>query len=146
MSALSLRAQTAARHLSSQFASTSRFIYHRHAMMSALAHPPNTVPLPSSSSKSPKLAETQPASTPLKTPSSTKPPSAKDLSADAASPQTAARPPPLPKAERPKPKLRAAKAAITLVRQITSTSLFESVSKRDPSFRLLRRSSGYMPS
>ncbi|KAK7688252.1 hypothetical protein QCA50_008622 [Cerrena zonata] len=109
MSALSLRAQSTARLLSSQFASTSRFVYHRHAMMSAVAHPPSPAPVVSSSSKSPALGETPPVAIPTKTP-----PSAKDLSADASSPQTAARPPPIPKAERPKPKLRAAKAAITL--------------------------------
>ncbi|KAI0043873.1 hypothetical protein FA95DRAFT_1478146, partial [Auriscalpium vulgare] len=36
------------------------------------------------------------------------------LSSDAASPQVAARPPPLPKAERPKPQLRAKKAALSI--------------------------------
>ena len=37
------------------------------------------------------------------------------LSPDAASPQTAARPPPAPKITRPKPTIRAQKAALTLV-------------------------------
>ncbi|KAF9535787.1 hypothetical protein CPB83DRAFT_842332 [Crepidotus variabilis] len=40
--------------------------------------------------------------------------SATPLSADAASPQTAAPPPPAPKAERPRPKIRATKAALSL--------------------------------
>ncbi|KAJ7480094.1 hypothetical protein B0H11DRAFT_2026505 [Mycena galericulata] len=42
-------------------------------------------------------------------------PSAKSLSPDAAAPQTAARPPPLPKAEKPRPVLRATKAALTIM-------------------------------
>ena len=61
---------------------------------------------------------------------STSRPSAKDLSADAASPQVAARPPPVPKAERPRPKIRAAKAAITMVCNlylITSDSMTHSM-------------------
>ncbi|KAJ7748464.1 hypothetical protein DFH07DRAFT_888780 [Mycena maculata] len=41
-------------------------------------------------------------------------PSATSLSADAAAPQTVARPPPLPKAEKPRPVLRATKAALTI--------------------------------
>ena len=45
-----------------------------------------------------------------------KPAIAPGMSADAASPQIAARPPGPPKAERPKPRLRAQKAAISLVR------------------------------
>lgn len=43
-----------------------------------------------------------------------KPANQPELSADAASPQIAARPPKPPKAERPKPRLRAQKAALTL--------------------------------
>ena len=89
---------------------------HRHAMMSALSHdrpapPPSTSSSPSSSS--PLLGETPPVVVPS---SSSKPPTAKNLSPDAASPQVAARPPPAPKAERPRPTIRAKKAAITLVR------------------------------
>ncbi|KII86338.1 hypothetical protein PLICRDRAFT_114557 [Plicaturopsis crispa FD-325 SS-3] len=56
-----------------------------------------------------------------KTPQSQKPPLADSppvvvpaLSADAASPQTAARPPPAPKVERPRPKIKATKAALTM--------------------------------
>ncbi|KAJ6627003.1 hypothetical protein B0H10DRAFT_2161484 [Mycena sp. CBHHK59/15] len=41
-------------------------------------------------------------------------PSAASLSPDAAAPQTVARPPPLPKAEKPRPVLRATKAALTI--------------------------------
>ncbi|THG93500.1 hypothetical protein EW026_g7752 [Hermanssonia centrifuga] len=65
----------------------------------------NAPPLP----RSPALGETPPVVIPA-----TLAPSAKDLSADASSPQTAARPPPAPKAERPRPTIRAAKAAITM--------------------------------
>ncbi|RDX51574.1 hypothetical protein OH76DRAFT_1401460 [Lentinus brumalis] len=88
---------------------------HRHAMMSALSHdrrsplPQSTASSTASTSSSPLLGETPPVVVP-----SSKPPSAKDLSPNAASPQVAARPPPAPKAERPRPKIRAAKAAITL--------------------------------
>ncbi|KAF9015393.1 hypothetical protein BDQ17DRAFT_1340992 [Cyathus striatus] len=41
-------------------------------------------------------------------------PSPTELSSDAAAPQTAARPPPAPKAERPRPKIRSTKAALTI--------------------------------
>ncbi|CAK5279877.1 unnamed protein product [Mycena citricolor] len=41
-------------------------------------------------------------------------PSATTLSSDAAAPQTVARPPPAPKAEKPRPVLRATKAALTI--------------------------------
>jgi iron-sulfur cluster assembly protein len=40
----------------------------------------------------------------------------KDIPSDAASPQVAAKPPKPPRAEKPKPRLRATKAALTLVR------------------------------
>jgi hypothetical protein len=46
------------------------------------------------------------------------------LSPDAASPQTAARPPPAPKATRPKPTLRPQKAALTLVSHHKSAQPF----------------------
>ncbi|KAI0089722.1 hypothetical protein BDY19DRAFT_984742 [Irpex rosettiformis] len=74
------------------------------------AFSPNSInpPFPLPRSKL-TLGETPPVAIP-----STSQPSAKDLSADAASPQVAARPPPVPKAERPRPKIRAAKAAITM--------------------------------
>ncbi|KAJ7037502.1 hypothetical protein C8F04DRAFT_999198 [Mycena alexandri] len=51
---------------------------------------------------------TVPIPPPLVVPSSTL------LSPDAAAPQTVARPPPLPKAEKPRPVLRATKAALTI--------------------------------
>ncbi|KIM84698.1 hypothetical protein PILCRDRAFT_818313 [Piloderma croceum F 1598] len=41
-------------------------------------------------------------------------PATNSLSSDAASPQTVARPPPAPKAEKPRPQLKATKAAITV--------------------------------
>ncbi|KAI0791855.1 hypothetical protein C8Q75DRAFT_756558 [Abortiporus biennis] len=106
-----------ARILSSSLplASTSRLIYlpsHRHAMMSALSHPSSSTHPPLGASRTPShgavLGETPAVNVPSKAPSP------KDLSADASSPQIAARPPPLPKAERVRPKIRAAKAAITI--------------------------------
>ena len=93
-------------------------------MMSALSHDRPAPPPSSSKSKpstsastGPLLGETPPVVVSSSTPS--KPPTAKNLSPNAASPQVAARPPPIPKAERPRPKIRAAKAAITLVRHLT---------------------------
>lgn len=107
--------------------STRALVYlpsHRHAMMSALSHDRPAPPPSSSKSKpstsastGPLLGETPPVVVSSSTPS--KPPTAKNLSPNAASPQVAARPPPIPKAERPRPKIRAAKAAITLVRHLT---------------------------
>ncbi|KAJ7139523.1 hypothetical protein C8R44DRAFT_596895, partial [Mycena epipterygia] len=47
-------------------------------------------------------------------------PSATSLSPDAAAPQTVARPPPLPKAEKPRPVLRATKAALTITPEAVS--------------------------
>ncbi|KAF7319855.1 Iron-binding protein isca [Mycena kentingensis (nom. inval.)] len=58
-----------------------------------------------------------PHSTPLETPPPPAPlvvPSADTLSPDAAAPQTAARPPPLPRPEKPRPVLRATKAALSI--------------------------------
>jgi hypothetical protein len=43
-------------------------------------------------------------------------PSSPSLSPDAAAPQIAARPPPAPKVEKPRPKIRSSKAALTIVR------------------------------
>ncbi|EGO19467.1 hypothetical protein SERLADRAFT_478910 [Serpula lacrymans var. lacrymans S7.9] len=54
--------------------------------------------------KSPPLADSPP----------TVVPTADSLSSDAASPQVAARPPPIPKAERPRPKIRSTKAALMI--------------------------------
>ncbi|KAH9913135.1 uncharacterized protein BXZ73DRAFT_55610 [Epithele typhae] len=92
-------------------------------MMSALSHSPRPAPPPSTSATSstastssstpsaPLLGETPPAVVPATT---SKPPRAQNLSPEASSPQVAARPPPAPKAERARPKIRAAKAAISL--------------------------------
>lgn len=87
---------------------------HRHAMMSALSHDRTSHPHPapsSSTSSSPVLGETSPI---VISPNSTAP-SATTLSADADSPQVAARPPPIPRAERRKLTIKATKAAITVV-------------------------------
>lgn len=106
------------RSLSSSFASASAsssraMIYlpsHRHAMMSALSHDgaPTTTSLPNK-----PLGQTPPVVVPSQKAGE---PSAKTLSPEPASPQTAARPPAAPKAERRKPTIKATKAAITLVR------------------------------
>ncbi|KAL6305637.1 hypothetical protein BKA93DRAFT_730853 [Sparassis latifolia] len=77
-------------------------------MMSALSHDRSRPPPPPKST----LGDTALVVIPQGTPAAA--PSAKTLSPNAESPQIAARPPPLPKAERPKPTIRATKAAITL--------------------------------
>jgi len=72
----------------------------RRAMMSALRNNhPNTTPA---------LPNSPPVTIPADSTAS--------MSPDAAAPQTAAPPPPVPKAERQRPKIRATKAALTLVR------------------------------
>ncbi|KAJ7226080.1 hypothetical protein GGX14DRAFT_512613 [Mycena pura] len=68
----------------------------RRAMMSAYG--------PREDEQTPPIAESPPIVIP----------SAKSLSPDASAPQTAARPPPAPKAEKPRPVLRATKAALTI--------------------------------
>ncbi|KAH9855759.1 hypothetical protein C2E23DRAFT_723625 [Lenzites betulinus] len=90
-------------------------------MMSALSHdrpapPPTTASSSTSTSSvaSPSASPTLGETPPVVVPSSSKPPTARNLSPDAASPQVAARPPPVPKAERARPKIRAQKAAISL--------------------------------
>ncbi|KAL1940579.1 hypothetical protein VTO73DRAFT_8014 [Trametes versicolor] len=122
MSSALARLQRATAHTTFYSSPTRGLLYlpgHRHAMMSALSHdrpaPPPTASTSSASptastSSSPALGETPP----VVVPSPSKPPTARNLSPDAASPQVAARPPPIPKAERPRPKIRAQKAAITL--------------------------------
>ena len=117
--ALLPRAHHAARRLASQMSSHTFLVpAHRHAMMSALSHDRPPPPTASSSkskstSPSPLFGDTLPVAVPSSTPS--KPPTAKSLSPNAASPQVAARPPPVPRAERPRPTIRATKAAITVV-------------------------------
>ncbi|KIK04303.1 hypothetical protein K443DRAFT_93378 [Laccaria amethystina LaAM-08-1] len=68
----------------------------RRAMMSAL-RTNNTHPLSSLSDSPPVVI-----------------PDATSMPSDAAAPQTAARPPPVPKAEKPRPKIKATKAALTM--------------------------------
>lgn len=77
----------------------------RRAMMSAL-RTNNTHPL-SSLSDSPPIVI----------------PDAASIPSDAAAPQTAARPPPVPKAEKPRPKIKATKAALTMVRSFSHVAL-----------------------
>ena len=87
---------------------------HRHAFMSALSRDqPFPPPSDTSASTSTTTLHEEPRTTAVP---SSKPPTAKNLSPNAASPQVAARPPPAPKAERARPAIRATKAAITLVR------------------------------
>jgi len=75
----------------------------RQAMIPALSHSH----APSSSTTRVPLSQL-PDSPPVVVPSTS------SLSSDAASPQTAARPPPAPKAEKPRPKLRSTKAALMI--------------------------------
>ncbi|KAI0344286.1 hypothetical protein BDW22DRAFT_1392735 [Trametopsis cervina] len=103
------RSQHASRLLASHLSSSHSVCtpIHRHAMMSAFS--PSTSNAPPLPRGKPILGETPPVVIP-----STTTPSAKDLSADAASPQVAARPPPVPKAERARPQIRSTKAAISM--------------------------------
>ena len=81
----------------------------RRAMMSAWSSRSSPQPQPQPQT----VADPKP---PLRDPPPIVIPSSKTLlSPDAASPQIAARPPPAPKTTRPKPTIRAQKAAITLV-------------------------------
>jgi hypothetical protein len=78
----------------------------RQAMRPALSH--SHAPSSSTtraSSPSPQLPDSSPVVIP----------STSSLPHDAASPQTVARPPPAPKAEKPRPKLKSTKAALTIV-------------------------------
>lgn len=54
-------------------------------------------------------------------------PSAQSLSSDATSPQIAARPPPAPKAEKPRPTLKSTKAALSIVRPTPCAHSFRSL-------------------
>lgn len=76
---------------------SSNFIARR-AMMSALRNGPNPHQVPA-------LPDSPPVTIPAE----------RMLSPDAAAPQTAAPPPPVPKAEKPRPKIRSTKAALTIV-------------------------------
>lgn len=99
----------------------------RRAMMSAWSSRNATTTQPVPSPQSP-LHDTPP----IVIPTSNAP-----LSPDAASPQTAARPPPAPKLSRPKPTLRAQKAALTLVSPLPHP--FHPVSDYSPLFCSLCR-------
>ncbi|KDQ54929.1 hypothetical protein JAAARDRAFT_38043 [Jaapia argillacea MUCL 33604] len=79
-------------------------------------HPPLSQPQPSSSSSTPGIPSSQglSESQPLVIPSTRTVPPPAGLSSDAASPQIAARPPPAPKVEKPRPKIKATKAALTI--------------------------------
>ncbi|KAG2070700.1 hypothetical protein BDR04DRAFT_1099720 [Suillus decipiens] len=74
-------------------------------MMSALSSQPRTPPEAHSNSN---------AKQPLKDASPVVVPTAKSLSSEPASPQIAARPPPVPKAERPRPTIRSTKAVLSM--------------------------------
>ncbi|KAG2109645.1 uncharacterized protein F5147DRAFT_611793 [Suillus discolor] len=78
---------------------------HRRAMMSALSSQPQRPPETHSSSN---------AKQPLKDAPPVVVPTAKSLSSEPASPQVAARPPPIPKAERPRPTIRSTKAVLSM--------------------------------
>ncbi|KAF9818495.1 hypothetical protein IEO21_02733 [Rhodonia placenta] len=75
-----------------------------------MSHSGPSRPTPNASSN-PVLGQTPPVVIPAQTSGE---PSAKSLSADAASPQIAARPPPAPKVERRRPTIKSTKAAISL--------------------------------
>jgi iron-sulfur cluster assembly 1 len=75
--------------------------------MSALSHSHDLHP---STPKKQPISTDLPDSPPIVVPATI------SLSSDAASPQTVARPPLAPKAEKPRPQLKATKAAITVVR------------------------------
>ena len=74
-------------------------------MMSALSGP-RPAPDPKQQHPAPLFKDAPPVVVPTGEP----------VSADAASPQVAARPPPVPKAPRPRPVLRSTKAALSIVR------------------------------
>ncbi|KAI9572601.1 hypothetical protein HD554DRAFT_1330147 [Boletus coccyginus] len=82
---------------------------HRHAMMSALSGPHSHPPIPDTrqprSSQQPPLFKDAP---PVVVPTG------EAVSANAASPQVAARPPPAPKAPRLRPTIRSTKAALSI--------------------------------
>ncbi|KAG1769591.1 hypothetical protein EDD22DRAFT_868361 [Suillus occidentalis] len=78
---------------------------HRRAMMSAFSSQPQIPPEAHSSSN---------AKQPLKDSPPVVVPTAKSLSSEPASPQVAARPPPVPKAERPRPTIRSTKAVLSM--------------------------------
>ncbi|KAF9229722.1 hypothetical protein BS17DRAFT_36308 [Gyrodon lividus] len=101
----------ARRHISNVLTSTLRspstFTCHRRAVMSALSGPHSQPPHQTAQhQQQPVLKDSPPVVVPT----------GEAVSADAASPQVAARPPPVPKAQRPRPTIRSTKAALTVVR------------------------------
>ncbi|KAI0271605.1 hypothetical protein BC834DRAFT_930768 [Gloeopeniophorella convolvens] len=103
--ATSLARLHAAHWIPRAIAAPAHTSYHcrRRAMMSAWS--PRSSTAPQTANPEPPLHDSPPVVVPTdKTP----------LNSDAASPQVAARPPPIPKAERPKPTIRAQKAALML--------------------------------
>jgi iron-sulfur cluster assembly protein len=92
----------------------------RRAMMSALRSPATQSPPPQTMSDSPSSPSTSRNTVPLD--------SKTMISRDAAAPQTAARPPAAPKVEKPRPQLRATKAAMTMVCIMVSLQLFRGCS------------------
>lgn len=92
---------------------------HRHAMMSALPGP---------HSHTPSIPDTRQHRSPQRTPllKDAPPvvvPTGEAVSVDVTSPQIAARPPPVPKAPRPRPTIRSTKAALCIVRLYFRVSL-----------------------
>ncbi|VDC02026.1 unnamed protein product [Peniophora sp. CBMAI 1063] len=119
----------------------SHALSHTRLNISALAPARTGMMSASSWATSGASTSTQPAS-PASSPSYQKPPipvvvptDKTPLSADAASPQTAARPPPAPRPQRPKPTLRSKKAALTITP--TAMERLKTLSK-SPTPQLLR--------
>jgi hypothetical protein len=110
--ASSMLSQLARRHISNALTSSSRspssFICHRRAMMSAISGPPPRRPHEAGQrhNQQPLFQDSPPVVVPT----------GEAVSADASSPQVAARPPPVPKAQRPRPTIKSTKAALTVVR------------------------------
>ncbi|OJA11678.1 hypothetical protein AZE42_06476 [Rhizopogon vesiculosus] len=93
------------RNVTHSMHSVAIYSNHRRAMMSALSSQPQR----------PLAAHTSPnTKQPLKDSPPVVVPTAESLSSDAASPQVAARPPPVPKAERPRPTIRSTKAVLSM--------------------------------
>lgn len=84
-------------------------VFTRRAMMSALRSPTPHEQPQQQRHHAPASPQPPQDATPAVLPEGTQ------LSNDAASPQVAARPPPAPKAEKPRPKIRSTKAALTIV-------------------------------
>ncbi|KIK99937.1 hypothetical protein PAXRUDRAFT_86408, partial [Paxillus rubicundulus Ve08.2h10] len=90
--------------LTSSSRSPFSFICHRRAMMSAISGPPQPRRPHEAGHQQPLFQDSPPVVVPT----------GEAVSSDAASPQVAARPPPVPKAERPRPTIKSTKAALTV--------------------------------